>query len=917
MNLARRRGFPRFLLLQGLLGLLLLTGNGEGAREPRTQRTRRTPNNTNTNNTNTNTNTTHANVTTGKTKAFRITDSIRAVVSVEEDFSLCFEDADTGEEVLCTVPEGSRAGSLEAGKWVGVNLQKYFYEGYSMRIGHRVWTTRSLQVQADSISFDNEDEDGSSGTAGTLRFQVVLQQEELASVEVRRASGEFPDAVSVRVKTKVGNRLKINLVPRDAGPEARGKGSRREKLLGLGERYGFLDQRGKVVYCWAEDGGWTVGPFKRFPKGKETTYMPVPFVLSSEGHGIWLNTTRRTNWDLDSEGDGRYSLEVEGREIDMVVINGKAPARTLEVFTGMVGRALIPPEFQFGPWNNFFNEFDRDTPAEQQASKFVELDIPSSVTDYAIHFLPGGKDLDPKRLSSATAEMRSMGIAPLAYFNSMIDERYESMYQHAKERGLFVKSRWGTPWKFYYKGAGYKPFEVGLLDFTNPESRTFFASLLDNSTELGFKGFMYDYGEYVDPGMRFHDGTKGDETHNAYPVAYQSVAYDYFRSLSPSPRGEGYAPPYIFYARAGYTGTGGRTWAAWTGDPTSDWDKSTGLGAQVKAMLSAGLSGVPFIGSDIGGFVWVEPPTLELWVRWVQVGSVSGIMRMQTGGTSLLGKEKTHVHDSPLGTFIYRRYAKLRTSLFPYLYTAAHAARAKGTPLVRHHILEAWWRDEVAIEQEYQYMLGPSLLCAPVVNRGQSKQSVYLPRGAAWYDLMSHLRYDRQDGRHRLGSSELLRGGQWVTVEAPLESLPLFAKSGSAVPTLSPEVATLNEALDPRVVTLSDLGHLLHWWVFPDGDSCAEGSTWDGAGLTLYNGTTIFLHDDRKRSWVIQVAGPAGDSSRWFVPGVPRVSSWREVLESPSPSWSSDPAQRTLWLKVDTGSVDRVDLGRGGSGLEE
>ena len=99
-----------------------------------------------------------------------------------------------------------------------------------------------------------------------------------------------------------------------------------------------------------------------------------------------------------------------------------------------------------------------------------------------------------------------------------------------------MKSRWGTPWKFYYKGAGYKPFEVGLLDFTNPESRTFFASLLDNSTELGFKGFMYDYGEYVDPGMRFHDGTKGDETHNACvaPAVATRTSTDSSRSSRPN-----------------------------------------------------------------------------------------------------------------------------------------------------------------------------------------------------------------------------------------------------------------------------------------------------------------------------------------------------------------------------------------------
>ena len=70
------------------------------------------------------------------------------------------------------------------------------------------------------------------------------------------------------------------------------------------------------------------------------------------------------------------------------------------------------------------------------------------------------------------------------------------------ERGLFVKDERGHTWKFYYKGAKYSPFKVGLLDFTNPGAKSFYADLLDQSTKLGFRGFMYDYGEYVDPLMR-------------------------------------------------------------------------------------------------------------------------------------------------------------------------------------------------------------------------------------------------------------------------------------------------------------------------------------------------------------------------------------------------------------------------------
>ena len=694
-------------------------------------------------------------------------------------------------------------------------------------------------------------------------------------------------------------------------------------------------------------------------------------MLSSRGYGIWMNTTRRTDWDLDSTGKGYYSFQVEGRELDMVLIHGRTPARSLEIFTQLTGRSLIPPEFQFGPWNNFINEFNHSTLAVKQAEIFVDLDIPSSVTDFAIHYLPGGPDFTPESLRETTRIFESYGIAPLAYFNSMIDEGYANVYKYAEENGLFIKNKRGKTWHFYYKGANYQPFDVGLLDFTNPRSAELFKKLMLNATNVGFKGFMYDYGEYVDPGMHFYDGSTGDQIHNAYPLQYQSVAYDLFtnpntsfsfRSASSSSRqgrGSDYAPQYIYYVRSGYTGSAGKTWAAWTGDPTSDWDSESGLAAQVKGMLSAGLSGMPFIGSDIGGFVWVEPPSLELWVRWVELGAVSGIMRMQTGGTSLLGYEKTHIHDSLLGTSIYRRYAKFRTSLFPYLYTAAHESRSLGLPIMRHHLL-TYPQDQVALDQEYQWMLGPSLLCAPVLHRARSTQNVYLPirtsssSSSKWYDLMSGLEYDESDGRHRIfGGSPLLEGGQFVEVEAALEKLPLFVQAGSIIPTLDPTVDTLNEAAsDPRVTTMAQKSHILHMWVFPDERYHATGVTWDGAELTLSMesssphpwflsssssssseitagtaaGTvmpktfTLDGLDKQNRTFIVQIAArdmhvdliyvtaPAGGSRT----SLQKLGSWDQLAhacgQEEKLSWSEDAAQKTIWICFQPSTASSLTL---------
>ena len=166
--------------------------------------------------------------------------------------------------------------------------------------------------------------------------------------------------------------------------------------------------------------------------------------------------------------------------------------------------------------------------------------------------------------------------------------------------------------------------------------------------------------------------------------------------------------------RSGYAGTQATTWAQWTGDPSSDFTKHSGLPAQLSGMLSAGLSGIPFIGSDIGGFVWTFAPTLDLWVRWTQLGTFSGTMHTQTHGTPLIGKEKSHIHDWPEGTYAWRKNAKLRTQLLPYIYEAAHLVRETGLPLMRHLLLE-FPHDAEAIAQDYQYMFGDKLLVAPIV----------------------------------------------------------------------------------------------------------------------------------------------------------------------------------------------------------
>lgn len=163
-------------------------------------------------------------------------------------------------------------------------------------------------------------------------------------------------------------------------------------------------------------------------------------------------------------------------------------------------------------------------------------------------------------------------------------------------------------------------------------------------------GWMYDYGEYTPSDSVAHDGTGGLEMHNKFPVDYQKTCHDYLVNKFGNrlgfriallwlflyhffSRSSDYAPDFVFYVRSGYAGSSAVTWAHWTGDPSSDWSKVSGLAAQISAGLSIGISGIPFSGSDIGGFEWlvIEPPSMELWARWTQLGCFSGLMHEQGG----------------------------------------------------------------------------------------------------------------------------------------------------------------------------------------------------------------------------------------------------------------------------------------------
>eukprot|EP00698_Gefionella_okellyi_P018054 TRINITY_DN5382_c0_g1_i1.p1 TRINITY_DN5382_c0_g1~~TRINITY_DN5382_c0_g1_i1.p1 ORF type:complete len:914 (+),score=168.10 TRINITY_DN5382_c0_g1_i1:197-2743(+) len=833
-------------------------------------------------------------------------------------------DAVTKAELL---DASSGASGLSIGHWVGVSFST-FYEGYQLRIGEEV-----EHAAATHITSFSADPDGASfvftiATTDFLGRSIHLVLDSFVgrtfslsgSINNATDAAGFEDFQQKMLRHYVPQRLASaahlppipDPLPLDFPTIGWGLTSRdrTEQWFGFGQRWNSVDQRGNIVNCYVEDGSWAfLNDEIKFPTlSNTTTYLPIPLVISStRGFGVLLDVPTLSTLDIAHSDPDAVFLRADGSQMRVRFFLGTTPAQTLSLFTRWRGATLIPPQFEFCPWKQFGSVVTNLTEL-QTAELFVEKDIPVCLRQGYTHWFPGaGQRGQEAALKVENDAYHALGIKSTTYFNPMVSPDYldtqGDSYAWLASNQYFTKNTAGTaPFTFQYmdfKGCSQ-------IDFTNPAARKWYQSKLNDSVYMGFDGMMYDFGEYTPMNSLASDGRTGYDVHNIYPdLQYQEAAFDYFVNQAPGDthRDPRYAPEYVYFVRSGYIHTGKYNWAHWTGDPSANWDKLSGLPAQITACLTSGLSGVPFCGSDIGGYVCQLGPTLdiELMLRWLQYGTFAGIMRDETQGSSCF-PGRAQALDTTESTRIWRKFSKLRTVLFPYIYTAAHQAHETGLPITRQHIL-MFPTDPYAIAQQYQYMFGDAVLVAPVITNGTVTQSVYLPNGAAWYDFSSYAQYDELDGRFRIGyGAGLIAGGVHVDVKAPLDTVPLFVRARTVIMTLDPTVDTVNNATDPRVVSAAQLSWLQHLWVFPDAAGYAAGAVYDGTEMVMQGGWFNVTADPLQRTFVVQIVQSRPVTSvQCEGVSLPERVSWENIVvqqQSASGAWTWDVAQETVWFRM-------------------
>ncbi|MEW5848786.1 MAG: TIM-barrel domain-containing protein [Myxococcota bacterium] len=630
-----------------------------------------------------------------------------------------------------------------------------------------------------------------------------------------------------------------------------------EHFFGLGERYASVDHRGFSLYAWAEEAGTGAGedvppgPHNPGPNGPSMTYFPVPFFHSSAGYGMHVDTTYRSEVHLGSEQSDAWRLAVNHHELRATIYVNDSPLDTLDQFTADTGRPVVPAPWVFGNRRRINRGAMREGVPEWQAMR--QRNIPITGIDDAVHFLPHRSELGiESELQEWTSTLHRNGFKVMGYYNPYVSQsnpRGAEDYAYGRDHGLFIKDLNGDPaLTFFISGEGQ---QIAAIDLSFEAGVQWFHTLLRRALALGYDGWMHDFGEYTDRDSVFHDGTYGDAWHNLYPVLSAKAAHELLSVERPD--------DHLFFVRSGYTGTQAYAPAVWSGDPEASFDNTQGVPGMLRGGLNLGLSGVPYWGSDVGGYKCLNEGVArdkELFVRWTQMGAVSPIMMDQDRCFHPLDGErpKWFLWDDEDTIEQYRRMALLHTRLQPYFLVLAEESHARGVPLMRHPFLlhpkdpEAWLVEDA-------FFLGPALYALPVVRRGVTVRDAWLPPGT-YVDLDDHKVY---------------RGGMRAQIPAPVEKLPLLLVANQVLPLLDDTVETLAPAEEPSVVTVDDVADVLDVVVALTPGGRAEVVLQDGTRLTaerhaddtgLPADVTTVTEADLKTCARCVVDGASGDVQR-------------------------------------------------------
>lgn len=610
-----------------------------------------------------------------------------------------------------------------------------------------------------------------------------------------------------------------------------------EHFYGLGEKAARLDKRRSSFVNWNSD---TPG----YTEGRDPIYQTIPFytgLQNGNAYGIFFDNSYRSYFDFARSSQQRVWFGAEGGELNYYFFYGPSLKKILSRYADLTGHMPLPPLWALGNQQSRWSYYP-DKMVEEVVGEYRKHDLPLDVLHLDIDYMQGYRVFtwdrerfpNPKTLSE---KLGKQGVKLITIVDPGVkyqpveksaaqvtsitpelepqDRRYyvfdvglqKNYFQRRKNGDLFIPKVW--------------PGESVFVDYTLPAAREWWGDLHRAYTDNGVAGIWNDMNEpsdFVDQtGKNQIDVVSYDEgeksTHaknrNVFALLMARATYEGLERLRPDRR------PYVI-TRAAYAGIQ-RYSTMWTGDTNSTWEA---LQLNIPMFTTLGMSGEPFVGSDVGGFI--GRGNGELLTRAYQVSFLAPFCRNHK---VIDGYDQEPWRFGKYYEDIIRKYLKLRYQLLPFLYTTLEEAHRTGVPLFRPVMLN-YQDDPNTYNLDDEFMIGNDLLVAPVVKPDVSRRLVYLPKGT-WYDYWTNKKYD---------------GGTMIDAAAPLETVPMFVRAGAIIPT-GPELKYVGEKpMDPLMFN-----------IYPDEKGSASATLYEDDGVS-----PAYKQDGFRRTTVTVTRANAG-----------------------------------------------------------
>jgi alpha-glucosidase len=576
-------------------------------------------------------------------------------------------------------------------------------------------------------------------------------------------------------------------------------------IFGLGERAGYQLRPGNYQF-WNEDVGGSYG------LGADPLYLTIPIYYCRQDQGSYLAFYENHHRGMISL-DSKAAVEFKGGALRMYVMSAELP-HALQEYSRLTGRAPLPPRWAFG-----YHQCRWGYKSEKEIRALVEgfrwRQLPLEVIHLDIDYMDGYRvfSVDENRfpdLAALAADLEADGIKLVTIIDPgvKIDPK-DAVYQAGLTLDAFLKLPDGRA----VRGLVW-PGWVNFPDFSKSIIRIWWGELYRKFIDAGVDGFWHDmnepaamaaFGESTLPmsTQHFLEGREGShlEGHNLYGAQMDQAGFEGISRLAPEKR------PWLL-TRSGWAGVQRYAWK-WTGDVESTWPA---LKMTIGTILGTGISGIPYSGSDIGGFS--GSPDAELFTRWFQMSTFMALFRNHAATGAPL-REPWQFGEKTLA--ICRKFMEVRQGLLPYLYSLAWEANQSGAPLVRPL---AWvdGNDARLWEVSDSFMLGDALLVAPVVNHRAILRQVILPKGR-WYSFWN---------------DDVFEGGGDLILEAVIDTIPVLIREGVILPKLENGQRVLHYYVQTQAA-----GEVTSTLYTDEGDGYGDGRVDTFTSRTIENVVTL------------------------------------------------------------------------------